>query len=173
MIELKQDEPIFKLATLKDAKDISILRQRIWDYTYRGIYSDDTIDNFDFSFHIKKDIEKIKKPNFRVYFIIVNNTKAGYLIFSKEDPTLYKDFFICLNSLYILPKFQRKGIGSKSIKLVKDYCKINSINKFYNQCNAHNIEGINFYTRIGGTIGNEDLSNINKIEDTVWFEYYL
>lgn len=163
----------FKLATLEDAKDISILRQRIWDSTYRGIYSDDTIDKFDLSFHIEKDIEKIKKPNFRVYLIIVNNTKAGYLTFSKEEPTLYKNFIICLNSLYILPEFQRKGIGSKSIKLVKDYCKINSTNKFYNQCNAHNIEAINFYTRIGGTIGYEDLSNANKIEDTIYFEHFL
>lgn len=163
----------FKLATLEDAKDISILRQKSWDSAYRGIYNDDIIDNFDFSFHIKKDIEKIKKPNFRVYFIIENNTKAGYLIFSKEEPTLYKDFVLCLNSLYILPEFQRKGIGCKSIKLVKDYCKINCINKFYNQCNAHNIEAINFYTKIGGTIGYEDLDNATKIEDTIYFEHFL
>ncbi len=98
------------------------------------IYSDDVIDNFDFPLHIEKDTEKIKKPTFKVYFIMENNTKADYITFSMGDPSIYKNFTFCLHSLYLLPQYQRRGVGNKAINLVKDYYENNSINKFYNQC---------------------------------------
>lgn len=164
---------IFQVATLNDARDIGKLRQKIWSSTYDGIYSNDMIDNFDFQWHLEKDIAKIQNPNFNVYLIVENNTNIGYVIFSKEDPPVYKDFSICLNSLYILPEYQRKGIGSKAFNIINDYCRINHINKFYNQCNLHNTKALDFYERMGGIIGHENICNNEKIEDTLWFEYFL
>lgn len=164
---------IFKEATLDDARYIGELRHKIWSSTYGGIYNDDIIENFDFEWHIENDNAKIKNSNFNVYLIIDNNTKIGYMMFSKEQPSVYKDFSICLNSLYILPEYQRRGIGYEAFEIIKNYCRINCINKFYNQCNLHNAKALSFYKKMGGTIGHQDICNREKIEDTVWLEYFL
>ena len=43
-------------ATKNDVEELSRLKQIMWMQTYRGIYSDDVIDNFDY----EKDRENIK-----------------------------------------------------------------------------------------------------------------
>ncbi len=49
----------FVPAKASDAATISALRQRIWDTTYRGIYRDDVIDDFDYDRHQQRDLKKI------------------------------------------------------------------------------------------------------------------
>lgn len=163
----------FTLATIAEAKDIAELRKRIWASTYDGIYSEEVLENYNVHSHIKKDEAKILNPKFKVYLIKEEQKKIGYLIFSYEDPSVYKDFNLCLNSLYLLPEYQGRGIGQEGINIVSSYCKTKGINKFYNQCNLHNSKGVAFYKKQGGIIGQQDIGNSDKIEDTIWFEYFL
>lgn len=163
----------YKLATIEDLKYIGYLRQKIWDSTYRGIYDNEWIDQFDFAHHERNDLLKLQNPDFYVYLILENNNKIGYFMLSQELPCRYKDFTVCLNALYILPDFQGKGIGCEGIEMIKEYCKIHGINKFYNQCNVHNSKAISFYKKMGGMIGHKDIGNAYKYEDSIWFEYHI
>ena len=59
----------FVRAKASDAVAIGTLRHRIWDTTYRGIYPDAVIDNFDYDWHQQRDLKKISDPSFMVYLI--------------------------------------------------------------------------------------------------------
>ena len=71
----------FILAKADDAVTISMLRQRIWDTTYRGIYPDAVIDDFDYDWHQQRDLKKISNPSFTVYLIKYGDADIGYFIF--------------------------------------------------------------------------------------------
>ena len=47
----------FRLAEHKDCERISYLKKTIWGTTYRGIYKDELLDNFD----LEKQTEKFKR----------------------------------------------------------------------------------------------------------------
>ena len=49
----------FILADEDAAKIISELRREIWSTTYRGTYSDERIDNYDFEEHRQRDLPRI------------------------------------------------------------------------------------------------------------------
>lgn len=74
----------FEFAKEEEAHLLSEFRQRVWDTTYRGIYPDEIIDNFDFDFHDERNLLWIKSDEFRVYFITADGEKAGYLILQEK-----------------------------------------------------------------------------------------
>ena len=48
---------IIRLATEDDCNELAKLKHKVWQTTYRGIYSDDKIDDFDY----EKSINSFKK----------------------------------------------------------------------------------------------------------------
>ncbi|MBQ2862332.1 MAG: hypothetical protein IJE83_06030, partial [Oscillospiraceae bacterium] len=89
----------FEFVKESEAHLLSEFRQKVWATTYRGIYPDEIIDNFDFDFHDKRNLLWIKSEDFLVYFISADGEKAGYLILQKKDP-----FYV--QTLYLLPEFR-------------------------------------------------------------------
>ena len=71
----------FVPAKANDAAAVSALRQRIWDTTYRGIYPDAVIDDFNYDWHQQRDLKKISDPSFTVYLIRYGNENIGYFVF--------------------------------------------------------------------------------------------
>ena len=70
------------LATKEDCKELSYLKKEIWEDTYRGIYDDNYIDNYDYVKREEKfknlieikNIKKIEKDdnskvNCQIYYI--------------------------------------------------------------------------------------------------------
>lgn len=60
-----------RIATKEDIKKLAVLRQKVWDETYRGIYSDDIIDNYDYE-EAKKYFQSIIKYYFMLLKAIMN-----------------------------------------------------------------------------------------------------
>ena len=46
-----RSDSMFVEAAKEDVPEIIALRHQIWGTTYRGIYPDDMIDNFDWAWH--------------------------------------------------------------------------------------------------------------------------
>ena len=86
----------FVPAKTSDAAAISALRHRIWDTTYRGIYPDAVIDDFNYDWHQQRDLKKISDPSFTVYLIKCGDEDIGYFIFQLADSVVW------LRSLYVL-----------------------------------------------------------------------
>ena len=136
-------------AKASDAAAISTLRQRIWDTTYRGIYPDAVIDDFE------------------VYLIKYGDADIGYFIFQHAGSGIW------LRSLYVLREYQHKGIGKQAFAILKDYCQEKGINRFACDCSPHNENAMQFYQRMGGVVTKTDTGHENKQEDGVIFEFNL
>lgn len=63
----------FRITTVTDAKTLAIIRKNVWAETYRGIYSDDMIDNFSYSLHEQKFTIQIENPDINVYIILIGD----------------------------------------------------------------------------------------------------
>ena len=157
----------FVPAKASDAVTISTLRQRIWDTTYRGIYPDTVIDDFDYDWHQQRDLKKISDPSFTVYLINCGGEAIGYFIFQHADSGVW------LHSLYVLREYQRRGIGKQAFAILKDYCREKGINHFACDCSPHNENAIQFYQRMGGVVTKTETGHENKQEDGVIIEFNL
>ena len=155
----------FVPAKASDAASVSALRQRIWDTTYRGIYPDAVIDDFDYDWHQQRDLQKISNPSFTVYLIKYGDEDIGYFIFQHAGSGVW------LHSLYVLREYQHRGIGKQAFSILKDYCKEKGISRFACDCSPHNENAMRFYQRMGGVVIKTDTGHENKQEDGVIFEF--
>ena len=73
-------EVSFVFAKPEEAHLLSEFRQKVWATTYRGIYPDKLIDEFDFDFHDSRNLQWINSEEYSVFFITADGEKAGYLI---------------------------------------------------------------------------------------------
>ncbi len=154
----------FVLAQETDAMSISQLRQTVWANTYRGIYPDEMIDSFDYAWHTAKDLERIKSSNYSVYLITAKTQNIGYMTIRQSSPVL-------LTSLYILPAFQKRGIGKLSFHFIKEYCKERAQSSFLCQCQPDNRNAMCFYQRMGGRIVGRDMGNPESWQNSVTFQF--
>ena len=157
----------FVPAKTSDAAVIGALRHRIWDTTYRGIYPDSVIDDFNYDWHQQRDLKKISDPSFTVYLIKYSDEDIGYFIFQLAGSVVW------LRSLYVLQEYQNRGIGKLAFSILKDYCKEKGISRFACDCSPHNENAMRFYQRRGGVVIKTDTGHENRQEDGVIFEFDL
>ena len=150
----------------EEAALLSEMRRKVWESTYRGIYPDNLIDEFDYEFHNSKNLFMINSEEFSVYFIFAENEIAGYLILQHKKP-LY------VQSLYLLPEFQRKGIGRKTFEFIRENCRKEGTKKFYLGCHPENKNALAFYKKMGGAITEKDVGHENNRENSFKIEFDL
>lgn len=156
----------FISVTENDAAAIVYLRERIWATTYRGIYPDSMIDDFDYAWHLDKELQRISNPEYAVYLITRDYLNIGYLTIRKKDKVI-------LQSLYILEQYQHQGIGKLAFDFVNEYCKENDANFFVCQCIPENKNARLFYEKMGGKIIGEDLKNEESWMNSVVYRFEL
>ena len=142
----------FEPATEDDAQTIIELRKQIWSTTYRGFYPDSMIDEFDYSWHLEKELQRIRHTECRVYRIVKDDHNIGYLSMRKTDEVM-------LQSLYILDEYQHQGIGRLAFGFVKQYCRENEADSFICHCLPENWNARQFYDKMGGKVIAEDMDN--------------
>ena len=147
-----------------DAAVIASLRQRIWDTTYRGIYPDEVIDHFDFPWHTERNLQWIRSRDFHVYLIKDDDRIVGYLIFQHQ-------VVVHLQSLYLLPEFQHRGIGAMAFHLLRDYCTLRRIDSFTCFCQPQNSSAAAFYAQMGGIVIASDTGHENPQEDQITYRF--
>ncbi len=156
----------FVFAKPEEAAFLSEMRRKVWETTYRGIYPDRIIDEFDYEFHNGKNLFMINSEEFSVYFIHAEDEIAGYLILQHKNP-LY------VQSLYLLPKFRGKGIGRKTFEFIKENCIEKGLKKFYLGCHPENKNALGFYKKMGGVITEKDIGHENNKENSFKIEFDL
>lgn len=162
--ELVMPEIRFELAEEKDAATIIELRQKIWSTTYRGIYPDSMIDDFDYDWHREKELQRIRDPRYAVWLIVKNDLAVGYLIMRKAD-------VMTLQSLYIVSEYQHQGIGRAAFDFIKQYCMKNHASTFICHCVPENAGAREFYERMGGTLIGEDMDNAESWINSVVYRF--
>lgn len=116
---------IIRLATEGDCSELSRLKHEVWDTTYRGIYPDEKIDNFDYDKNKNTFIKIVNNPEIELYVVECNGKIVGYMDYGTPHRPFgaYKMVNGCLdgnpsNDFY-------KHMGGKLIKkipfIVKNY----------------------------------------------------
>ena len=163
---------VIRLAIEKDCDTLSRLKQRMWDETYRGIYSDEKIDDFDFEENSKKFLNIINDPDVELYVASDNDKLIGYMSCGVPSRP-YKDYKQSINLLYLLKEYQRKGIGKKLFNIACNRFKEKECYEFFICCNKLNTNAQGFYKKMGGIIDEIDDDNNDKSISQVKFLYKL
>ena len=154
----------FVPAREEDAALLSRLRRRMWETTYRGIYPDEVIDDYDYALHESRDLARLRDPTCEVFRIIDGEESVGYFCLHFGE-TLY------IQSLYLLPEYRRQGLGRRIFAYIRERAAKQGRDSFRCNCNAHNTPALAFYRAMGGRITAEDTGHVNWQEDQIGFVF--
>ncbi len=163
----------YKIATPADAQLMAIIRWQSWQETYPGIYPEEMLTNYDVPAVMERFAARLENPSYRGILLLCDGQMGGYAFVGPGNFGPYKDFDLCLNNLYILKKYQRKGMGRLAFSAIAQYCSQRGIAKFYCGCNANNPNAIAFYRAMGGSQADEALPDVPKYDQIVHFEFNL
>lgn len=144
----------FRFANRNDSKELSYLKKEIWETTYRGIYPDEVIDNYDYEKREEKFNNLIDDVNQEVYVCLINEKIVGYMVLGCPLHGFLEGYELTINDLGIDKRYRGMGIGTKFIDVARSKNK-----KLFNCCNYYNIDAKMFYEKMGGTIIKTEMSD--------------
>lgn len=136
-------------ATITDCNELSYLKHKMWETTYRGIYPDDRIDKYDYEKNKYKFLKIINNPDIELYVVEDKNKLIGYMDFGIPIRP-FKDYKQEIGLLYILKEYQGKGIGTELFDIAYNGIKSGGYKEFFVSCNKYNILAHKFYEKMGG-----------------------
>jgi ribosomal protein S18 acetylase RimI-like enzyme len=160
----------YRLATLDDCYEIAKLKGEVWNTTYRGIYSDNVLDNYDVERNIKTFESIINNPKTTLYVATDVENIIGFI--SCGEP--YRPFLHYkqdIGLLYLLKNYQRMGIGKKLFSIAKENIFSNGYAEFFVSVNKYNKNAIEFYLAMGGNIIYTDEDMEDKKEAQIKLHY--
>jgi len=163
---------VIRLANEKDCKELSKLKHMVWNETYRGIYSDEKIDNYDYEKNTEKFLNIISNSNIELYVVEDKGRLVGYMDCGFPYRP-YKNYKQEIGLLYLLKEYQGKGIGRKLFDMASNKIKENGYKEFFVSCNKYNNGAQKFYKKMGGTIINIDEDSSDKSVPQVRFLYKI
>lgn len=154
------------LASVKDAKALSYLKREIWNTTYREIYDDNDIYNYDFKSKEEKFRNLVLDKNQEVYVCKDNNKIIGYMVIGSPLHESLEGYELAINDLGIDKEYRGQGIGRKFIEVAKSKKK-----KLFNCCNYYNENARKFYEKMGGILVKTHMDSNSKRNSQVYYIY--
>ena len=161
-----------RLAKTSDSMELSKLKHTVWNTTYKGIYSDERLNNYDFELHKDKFDKRISDPESNVYVVTNDNKIVGYIIFGKPFKP-FKDYKQEISQLYILKDYQGQHLGTKLFNLAYEKMKESGFTEFFVACNKYNIPAQRFYEAKGGEIISIDENLEQKSREQIKYLYEI
>lgn len=162
----------YRKATSEDCHSIALLKGEVWNTTYRGIYPDDLLDNYDIEKNELTFLRIIANQNNSLYVGTVNDKIIGFMS-SGEPYKPFQQYKQEMGLLYILKEYQRRGIGRKLFSIAKEDIKNKGYNEFFVSVNKYNANAINFYIAMGGTVISVDQDKENKYQTQIKLHYSI
>lgn len=161
---------IIRPAIYEDCQELSKLKREIWETTYRGIYPNEKIDNYDYMENELKFKNFINNPCQQLYVVSDKTQIVAYIEFGKPFRP-FKDYSQEIGLFYIKKDYQRHGIGKVLFNLVLNYIKTTNVNEFFISCHKYNINARKFYEKMGGKLVQVDEDTCNNGIPQVKYEY--
>jgi len=144
-------EVSYRPATIGDCHEIVKLKGEVWNTTYRGIYSDDTLANYDVESNERTFVSIVNSPKMSLNVAMDAGKIIGFISCGEPyRPYLYYKQDIGL--LYILQDYQGLGIGKTLFSLAKNQILKNGHKEFFVSVNKYNQKAIDFYIAMGGVV---------------------
>lgn len=156
----------YMLAIENDAKELSYLKKEVWENTYRGIYDDADIDNYDYLKREEKFKRLISDNEQEVYVCKDSNKIVGYMVLGKALHEGLDGYDLTINDLGVSSSYQRMGIGKNFISIAKSKNK-----KMFNCCNYYNKRAQVFYEKMGGKVVKVEMDDNCKAACQIYYVY--
>ena len=157
----------------ESAAIMAATRPIVWAETYRGIYSDQKIDDYNLAWYTARDRKRMMDPEQTFFLAMDKDRCVGYFHYGPPHIPPYKDFVLCLNSLYFLKEYKGQGLGKRVFAHLRQVCRERGLDKFFCQCNCHNLPAQGFYEKMGGILTVRDDGHEDKGLDQLTYEFYL
>ena len=108
------------------------------------------IDNYDLAAFTARDRARLQRPNLTHYLVMDGEQCVGYFSYGAPVYGAWRDFTLCLNSLYLLPGYRGRGLGTRVFVHLREVCAAQKVDKFFCNCNCHNLPAQHFYRKMGG-----------------------
>lgn len=161
-----------RLATYSDCHKLSLLKKEIWETTYRGIYPNEKIDNYDYSRNEEKFKKIIDNADIQLYVVTKNDEIIAYIDFGKPFRP-FADYTQEIGLFYIKKDYQRLGLGRKLFNFAFDYIKNTGTDKFFISCHKYNTNAQKFYEKMGGKVVDIDDDSANDGVPQIKYEYVI
>ena len=159
-----------RIATDKDCRSLALLKRRVWETTYRGIYPNEKLDKYDVDLNENKFKNMIKEQSQKLFVVLKDSEIIGYISCGKIMRAFDKHYHD-IGLLYLLKEYQGKGIGAKLFQFAKDELKNQGVTEFIVSCNKYNFSAQQFYKKMGGKIIKVDEDNEDKSIPQVKFQF--
>jgi len=136
-------------AEILDSLEIAKLIKDAWNSAYKGIISDEYLENMDVEKISKSWKEGIEKNKNNIFVYKENNQILGIIRFGKSKDYISEnigEIFV----LYVKVQEKRKGIGTKLLEFAKNKFIKNGYDKMIIWCLKGNKQGASFYKKCGG-----------------------
>jgi ribosomal protein S18 acetylase RimI-like enzyme len=161
-----------RLATLDDCKDLSVLKRQVWETTYRGIYSDEKIDGYNYESQEEKFKNLVKSKKQHLYIATQNNNVVAYMCYG-ESLRPFKTYKNEIILFYIQKEHQGVGLGRALFEVGYNELKKLGTNQFIISCNKYNHPAQGFYEKMGGKLVHIDEDNNDKSIPQVKYLYQI
>lgn len=148
-------------ASFEDCRDLSILKRRIWETTYKGIYPNEKLIKYDIGFNENKFKAMIKEQLQRLFVVLDDSRIIGYMSCG-EIMRPFNEYTHDIGLLYLLEEYQGKGIGYRLFQFATNELKNQGVTEFIVSCNKYNLPAQKFYKKVGGHIIKVDEDNKDK-----------
>lgn len=156
---------MIRKANIEDAKTLAKLIIDGWQTGYKGIISDDYLDNMQLDSKTEIWKENILNQNeeSKIYVYEENEEVLGVIKFGKSEET-DNIHTVEIYVLYVKPDKKRMGIGSKLLNYAKEEFIKEGHKKMIIWCAKQNIPSIKFYKKMGGKIIRERDFEFNELK---------
>ncbi len=106
---------VYRKATVEDCYSIAELKGIVWNTTYKGIYSDETLSGYD----VKKNEQILQNivnnSEIEIYVATDNDIIVGFMTCGKPYKP-FRHYEQEVGLLYILKEYQKQGIGKDFLR---------------------------------------------------------
>lgn len=159
-----------RVATYEDCRSLALLKRRVWETTYRGIYPDKKLDKYDIDLNENKFKDMIKQQSQKLFVVLDGYKIIGYMSCGKIMRAFDKHTHD-IGLLYLAKEYQGKGIGLNLFQFAKNELKNQGVREFIVSCNKYNLSAQQFYKKMGGKIIKVDEDNDDKSIPQVKFQF--
>ncbi len=145
----------FRKATIADCYALAVLKGIVWNTTYKGIYSDDTLANYDIPKNQAIFESIVANPDIELYVAECDQQIIGLMTCGKPFKP-FRHYEQEIGLLYILKAYQRRGIGKSFFNIARNQTLKQGHTEFLVSVNKQNSNAISFYLAMGGMIILED-----------------
>lgn len=140
----------YRIATPNDIETIANLHALSWQNSYRGMLSDDYLDNHVLADRIQVWTQKINEPpaNQVIFVKEIDNIVVGFVCAYGSQTDEFGTF---IDNLHVLPSFKGRGIGRDLMQEVSDWSLQHFDQpKLYLKVLEDNHSARLFYEKVGG-----------------------